>query len=96
MTKVDFIKQWHENVQNETGMVFTKKNAGIMYSMLIDQFLEEIKKEGKLNISGFGVFTLKKRPARKGRNPKTGEAVDIPARKTISFRPSNLVKQDLN
>ena len=47
---------------------------------------EELKKSGKLSLVGFGTFNCVQRRARTGRNPKTGDAVQIPARKVVRFK----------
>lgn len=51
------------------------------------------KREGKYTIGTFGTFTVSKRPARNGRNPRTGEAIKIKASKTLRFRPSSNLKK---
>ena len=47
----------------------------------------------KVSLTGFGIFNVKDTKARKGRNPRTGEAVDIPAKKKITFKPSKALKE---
>lgn len=96
MTKVEFIRAWHDTIEKETGMVFTNKNATIMYETFVAQLVAEIRKHSKANLCGLGIFKIKKRPARKGRNPKTGDTIEIPARKTIAFRVADQLKQSLN
>ncbi len=54
-----------------------------------------IKKEGRLSYPGFGTFNVKKRKARKGRNPRTGETIKIKASKTVSFKPTPKLKESL-
>ena len=60
---------------------------------LISQALD---KGERVHIPGFGTFTVRERKARKGRNPKTGETINIPARKAVHFRPSKALKVELN
>ena len=48
--------------------------------------------EGRFAVPGFGTFDVKTRAARKGRNPKTGEEIDIPASKTVAFKPAGALK----
>ncbi len=55
--------------------------------------LKKSKKEGKYTIGNFGTFTITKRPARKGRNPQTGEAIKIKASKVLKFRPAAQLKK---
>jgi len=52
-----------------------------------------VKKEGKLTVPGFGTFTKKKRAAREGRNPQTGESIKIKASVTMTFRPAKDLKE---
>ncbi len=59
----------------------------------IERGLKQAKKEGKYTIGTFGTFTVSKRAARKGRNPRTGEEIKIKASKSLRFRPSSHLKQ---
>lgn len=70
----------------------SKKQAGIALTSFIDAVGKTVKKGEKLTLVGFGTFALSKRKARKGRNPKTGEAIKIPASKTVSFRAGKGLK----
>jgi DNA-binding protein HU-beta len=47
---------------------------------------KELKKSGKLGLVGFGTFSVSKRKAREGRNPQTGKAIKIPAKKVVKFK----------
>ncbi len=58
----------------------------------IEAGLKKSKKEGKYTIGTFGTFTINKRSARKGRNPRTGEEIKIKASKSLRFRPSSTLK----
>jgi integration host factor subunit alpha len=70
----------------------------------IDEFVDqvfEIMKEAlergeKIKIPGFGVFKVRAKAARKGRNPKSGERMEISARRVVSFKPSPVLRQTLN
>jgi len=55
-----------------------------------------LKKRDKIFISGFGTFSIVKRKARKGRNPKTGEAIKIVAKFTPKFKPARAFKEAVN
>ncbi len=55
--------------------------------------LKSSKSDGKYTIGTFGTFTIGKRPARKGRNPRTGEAIKIKASKTLRFKPAAQLKK---
>ena len=54
-----------------------------------------IKKDKRFSYPGFGTFTVKKRKARKGRNPKTGEIIDIAPTRTVAFKPAPNFKASL-
>jgi DNA-binding protein HU-beta len=60
---------------------------------LLDTITKGLKKDGEVKLVGFGVFKVQKRKARTGRNPKTGEAVKIPARKVVKFVPGKELKE---
>jgi DNA-binding protein HU-beta len=59
----------------------------------IENGLKRARKDGKYTIGTFGTFAIAKRPARKGRNPRTGEEIDIKESKTLRFRPSLALKE---
>lgn len=56
----------------------------------------ELKSGGEVNLTGFGKFSVTERGARKGRNPQTGESVDIAASKTPAFKAGNSLKEAVN
>jgi DNA-binding protein HU-beta len=58
----------------------------------IENGLKRAKKDGKYTIGTFGTFTVSKRAARMGRNPRTGEAIKIKASKSLRFRPASTLK----
>jgi DNA-binding protein HU-beta len=59
----------------------------------VEAGIKDAKKDGKYTIGTFGTFNISKRPARKGRNPRTGEAIKIKASKTLRFKPSSTLKK---
>jgi DNA-binding protein HU-beta len=61
----------------------------------LSSIAEGVKKDAKVQIIGFGTFEVKKRAARQGRNPKTGEAMKIAASKSVGFKPSSVLKASL-
>ena len=70
----------------------TKKQAQDIVETILDTIKSTLKKREPVAISGFGTFRVKETKARMGRNPKTGEAIQIPAKKKISFRVSKELK----
>ena len=88
MTKAELI----EAVTNKANGTLTKKAAGEMVDNMFDILAKTIKKEGRFSFPGFGTWTVRKRNARKGRNPQTGAQITIKASKTVGFRPGTDLK----
>ena len=59
----------------------------------IDAMIEALSKGETLELRNFGVFKVKERKARTGRNPRTGEAVPVPPKKVVTFKPGLVMKQ---
>ena len=57
---------------------------------------DELKAGEKITLNGFGIFEVSDRPAREGRNPRTGEAMQIAASKAVKFKPSKTLKDAVN
>ena len=70
----------------------TKKDAERVVSATFETITAQMKKGEKVQISGFGIFEVKEREARVGRNPRTKEAIQIPASKAPVFKPSKTLK----
>jgi len=64
----------------------TKAAAATALQAYMDAVAKELKKNGKLALVGFGTFSVIKRKAREGRNPQTGKAIKIPAKKVVKFK----------
>ena len=64
----------------------SKKQAELALGAFIDSVTEALKEGDKVQMMGFGTFEVKERAARTGRNPSTGEAIEIPASKTPTFK----------
>jgi DNA-binding protein HU-beta len=71
----------------------TKKAANAAVDAFIEAVKTSLKKGKEVRLVGFGTFGVKKRKARKGRNPRTGEVIKIPAQKVPFFRPSSELKR---
>jgi DNA-binding protein HU-beta len=80
MTKAELIGV----MANEAGI--TKAAAAITLDAYVAAVTKELKKNGKLGLVGFGTFSVVKRKAREGRNPQTGKAIKIPAKKVVKFK----------
>lgn len=79
MTKKDLIEK-------VTKISCDKKEATASVNMVFDSIKKALKKGEQVSIFGFGTFSLVKRSARKGRNPRTGEAIKVKAKKTPRFK----------
>lgn len=64
----------------------TKAAASAALDAYVSAVTKELKKVGKLGLVGFGTFSVVKRKAREGRNPQTGKAIKIPAKKVVKFK----------
>ena len=73
----------------------TAAQAAKAFSSMLGGIRGSLQKGEKVTFSGFGSFEIKVRRARKGRNPKTGAEVAIPARKRVKFNPSRSLKTSL-
>ena len=80
-------------VAEKTGL--TKKDAERVVSVTVDTIIENLCKGEKVQISGFGVFEVKEREARVGRNPRTKETIEIPATKQPTFKASKSLKDSV-
>jgi DNA-binding protein HU-beta len=91
MNKAELI----ESVQKAMGKEATKRAAEDAVNNVLDAIAAGIKKTKKVQLIGFGTFTVKKRAARMGRNPKTGESMKIAASKSVGFKASTSLKGGL-
>lgn len=90
LTKAELIESVYEKVG------FSKKEAADLVELVFESMKEELCKGGSIKISGFGKFRVRAKKARMGRNPQTGESMEISARRVLTFRPSQVLKNDLN
>ncbi len=79
-------------VQKSLGDDATKKSAEEAVKAVLEAIAAGVKKDGSVQLLGFGTFEVRKREARTGRNPKTGEPLKIAASKTIGFKPAAALK----
>jgi len=90
MTKADIV----EVVHNRTG--FSKKESSEAVESILDILKEVLEQGEKIKLSGFGNFVIRSKEVRKGRNPKTGEEMEISARSVLTFKPSQKLKDHIN
>ena len=90
MTKADLIESL------ATKLDLQKTLAERIVNTMFDDIEGALQKGDKVNISGFGTFAVSDRKARQGRNPKTGETIEIPASKSAKFKAGKSLKDQLN
>lgn len=75
-----------------TDAKLSRRDADVAVNTLFDIIVDELRKGEKVQIVGFGCFDVRERPARKGRNPMTGESIDIAATRSVAFKPGKALK----
>ncbi len=84
MTKAELVEQ----VADAVGPSVTKRECGLMADAFLDALKEALARGDGIELRGFGTFKVRHRKARTGRNPCTGEVVEVPARDVPAFKPS--------
>ena len=92
MTKSDLIEAVMKSVKDDD---LSKRLTADIIDNTFSVISKSIKKEKRFAYPGFGTFTVKNRKARKGRNPQTGEELQIKASKSVGFKPSTKLKGSL-
>jgi integration host factor subunit alpha len=90
MTKADLV----EKVYLKTG--FSKKESSDIVEMVFDLMKTTLEKGEKIKLAGFGNFVVKQKATRRGRNPQTGEEIEISSRNILTFKPSQVLKAAIN
>ncbi len=79
-----------------SGSKLTKADSGRALDAFLDATSKALKKGDKLTLVGFGTFSVTKRPARMGRNPKTGKSIKIAAKKVAKFKAGAALAKTVN
>ncbi len=90
MTKADIIEAIYQKIG------YSKKDAADLVELIFNTIKETLAKGEKIKISGFGNFVVRDKKARTGRNPQTGTAIKISARRVLTFKPSQVLRADVN
>lgn len=90
MTKADLIDEVSRLAE------LTRKDSEVIVETIFDSVVRSLRAGDKIEIRGFGSFRTRQRKARMGRNPKTGEKVEVPAKKIPFFKPSKELKDLVN
>src|SRR3954469_17052879 len=90
MTKADIVDALYEKVG------FSKKEAADLVELVFDTIKQTLSQGQKIKISGFGNFVVREKRSRIGRNPQTGQSIEISARRVLTFRPSQVLRAEVN
>ena len=90
MTKADIVEQIYEQVG------FSKKESAELVDLVFELMKETLGRGEKIKVSGFGNFVLRDKRKRQGRNPQTGDPIEITQRRVLNFKASQILKQVLN
>lgn len=90
MTRTELIEKM------ATELDISRKQASETIEWVFGAIIDSLKEDNRFSSSGFGSFTVNTRKAREGRNPRTGEKIMVPPRKSIKFNPSPKMKAILN
>ncbi|MEO8379439.1 MAG: integration host factor subunit beta [Acidobacteriota bacterium] len=90
MTKAELVDEVARVVQ------LTKKDAEKIVNIVFDSIVDSLRGGQKIELRGFGSFRLRSRKSRTGRNPKTGEKVEVPSKKIPYFKPGKELKELIN
>ncbi len=90
LTKADLVDSIHERIG------FSKKEAADMVELIFDTIKTALTDGDKIKISGFGNFVVREKRSRTGRNPQTGQAIEISARRVLTFKPSQVLREEVN
>jgi integration host factor subunit beta len=90
MTKAELVDEVAKVVQ------LTKKQAETIVNIVFDSIVDSLRSGQKIELRGFGSFRLRNRKSRTGRNPKTGEKVEVPSKKIPYFKPGKELKELIN
>lgn len=80
----------------EANKLLTRKESEMVVNIVFDAMCDALKQGEKVEIRGFGSFTIREREAREARNPKSGEIVRIPAKKTPFFKTGKELRERVN
>jgi len=91
MTKADIIDAVHERLGG-----YSKKEVAEIVDLAFETMKDVLAEGTKLKLSGFGSFVVRAKGPRVGRNPQTGEELTISARRVLTFKPSQVLRDVLN
>ncbi len=94
-TKAGFIRLFKESLADKE-IFLTSAMAKDAYEIFVDIVEKTLAAGERVSLNGIGALKISERPARKGRNPRTGEEISIPAKRNVVFRPTASLKGKIN
>tara|TARA_B100000674_G_C37645056_1_gene825187 strand:- start:8 stop:283 length:276 start_codon:yes stop_codon:yes gene_type:complete len=91
MKKSDFISSLYNNLE-----VYSEMDVNLSADLIEKIIIENLKKRNRVEIRGFGTFSIRDRKSIRARNPKSGESIELPKRSIPYFRASKLLKDRVN
>lgn len=89
-------QELNERIHEQAGEGLSRKTTAEVVDAILDAVTKSVIEDKKFFYPSFGTFELKHRKARVGRNPRTGEQIQIPARNTVGFKPASALKKSVN
>ncbi len=90
MTRKELAEALNKNI-----LCSAKKSAELV-DLFFEMMAENLGRGERIKIQGFGNFSVRQKAARRGRNPKSGERIEISARRVVTFKPSPVLRETLN
>jgi integration host factor subunit alpha len=90
MTKADMVTHLYEKIG------LSKRESALIVDLIFEIIRGELERGEKVKISGFGNFNIRSKKVRRGRNPQTGDAIQISARNVLTFKASPVLKRAIN
>src|SRR5258707_6913705 len=87
VTKKEIVKQISESIDE------TQLNTKEIVQQTLNAIVETLIRDGRIELRNFGVFEVKRRKARKARNPRTGQKVDVPPKNVVTFKPGKRMEE---
>ena len=91
MTKADIVEKVYDNLGG-----LSKKESAEIVELVFETLKDTLEHGEKIKISGFGIFVVRQKKERVGRNPQTGNEIKIAPRKVLTFKPSQVLKNAIN
>ena len=96
MTKADLVETVTASIARTAGPMISKKDCARVVDAFLDAVKDALKDQHNIEIRGFGTFKIRKRKTRMARNPRTGEPVEVDAKRVPYFKPDAEMRERIN